>query len=74
MLVERANDTILLGIIRSLFNLSKGKWLYELIKVVWNQNTSISRTTCFTPSRSTNELIKSKVRWWSLNLFGCVGP
>jgi hypothetical protein len=48
-LVERANGTILLGITKSLVGLSKGKWTEELIKVVWNQNTPISRSTSFTP-------------------------
>jgi hypothetical protein len=34
---------------RSLFNLSKEKWPDELIKVVWNHNTTVSRSTGFTP-------------------------
>ena len=33
-LVERANGVILTGRMRSIFNLSKGKWTYELVKVV----------------------------------------
>jgi transposase InsO family protein len=33
-LVERANGVILTGIMRSIFNLPKGKWLDELVKVV----------------------------------------
>lgn len=41
-LVERENDIILLGITKSLVELPKGKWTEELIKVVWNHNTSIS--------------------------------
>jgi hypothetical protein len=49
-LVERANIIILLGITKSLLGLPKGKWTKLLIKVVWNQNTSASRsTTGFTP-------------------------
>jgi hypothetical protein len=48
-LVKRANIIILLGITTSLVGLPKGKWIEELIKVVWNHNTSISRSTCFTP-------------------------
>jgi hypothetical protein len=48
-LVERANGVILTGIMRSIFNLPKGKWLDELVKVVWNHNTSISRSTGLTP-------------------------
>jgi hypothetical protein len=48
-LVERENGVILTGIMRSIFNLSKGKWLDELVKVVWNHNTLVSRSTGFTP-------------------------
>jgi hypothetical protein len=33
---------------RSIFNLPKGKWPDELIKVVWNHNTSLSRSMGFT--------------------------
>jgi hypothetical protein len=48
-LVERANGIILTGIMRSIFNLPKGKWTDELIEVVWNHNTAVSRLTSFTP-------------------------
>jgi transposase InsO family protein len=48
-LVERTNGVILTGIMRSIFNLPKGKWPEELVKVVWNHNTSVSRSTGFTP-------------------------
>jgi hypothetical protein len=48
-LVERANGVILTGIMRSIFNLSKGKWPDELVKVVWNHNTLVSKSTGFTP-------------------------
>jgi hypothetical protein len=34
---------------KSIFNLSKGKWPDELVKVVWNHNTVVSRSTGFTP-------------------------
>lgn len=47
-LVKRANNIILLEITKSLFGLSKGKWLEELIKVVQNHNTSVSRSIGFT--------------------------
>jgi hypothetical protein len=47
--VERANRIILLGNTKSLVGLPKGKWTKELIKVVWNHNTSISRPRSFTP-------------------------
>jgi transposase InsO family protein len=42
-LVERANEIIITGIMKSIFNQPKGKWPDELIKVVWNHNTAISR-------------------------------
>jgi hypothetical protein len=48
-LVEWINGVILTGIMRSIFNLPKGKWPEELVKVVWNHNTSVSRSTGFTP-------------------------
>jgi transposase InsO family protein len=48
-LVERANNIILTEIMISIFNLPKGKWSEELIKVVWNHNTSISSSIGFTP-------------------------
>jgi hypothetical protein len=34
---------------KSIFNLPKGKWPDQLVKVVWNHNTVISRSTGFTP-------------------------
>jgi hypothetical protein len=48
-LVERANDIIMTGIMKLSFNQPKGKWPEELIKVVWSHNTTISRSTGFTP-------------------------
>jgi hypothetical protein len=48
-LVERANGIIITGIMKSVFNLPKGKWPDELVKVVWNHNTVVSRSTRFTP-------------------------
>jgi hypothetical protein len=48
-LVERANGIILTGIMRSIFNLPKGRWPDKLIKVVWNHNTIVLRSTGFTP-------------------------
>lgn len=47
-LVERANGILLLGTMRSLFNLPKGKWPDELINVAWNHNTSVSISIGFT--------------------------
>jgi hypothetical protein len=48
-LVERANGIIITGIMKSIFNQPRGKWPDELIKVVWNHNTDVSRSTGFTP-------------------------
>jgi hypothetical protein len=48
-LVERANEIIIIGIMKSIFNQPKGKWPDELIKVVWSHNTDVSRSTWFTP-------------------------
>jgi hypothetical protein len=48
-LVERANDIIMTWIMKLIFNQPRGKWLDELIKVVWSHNTTASRSTGFTP-------------------------
>ena len=48
-LVERANRIIITKIMKSIFNLPKGKWLDKLVKAVWNHNTVVSRSTGFTP-------------------------
>ena len=48
-LVERANGIIMTGIMKLIFNQPRGKWTYELIKVVWSHNTTISRSIGFTP-------------------------
>jgi hypothetical protein len=37
------------GIMKLIFNQPRGKWPEELIKVVWSHNTTISRSTGFTP-------------------------
>jgi transposase InsO family protein len=47
-LVDRANGIIITGIMKSFFNQPRGKWPDELIKVVWNHNTVVSRSTGFT--------------------------
>jgi transposase InsO family protein len=47
-LVERANDIIMTGIMKLIFNQPRGKWPDELIKLVWSHNTTISRSTSFT--------------------------
>jgi hypothetical protein len=48
-LVERADCIIMMGIMKLIFNQPRGKWPDELIKVVWSHNTTISRSTGFTP-------------------------
>jgi hypothetical protein len=48
-LVERANGIIMTGIMKLIFNQPRGKWPEELIKVVWSHNTTISKSTSFTP-------------------------
>jgi hypothetical protein len=48
-LVERANDIIMTGIMKLIFNQPRGKWPDELINVVWSHNTTASRSTGFTP-------------------------
>jgi hypothetical protein len=37
------------GIMKLIFNQLRGKWPNELIKVVWSHNTTVSRSTGFTP-------------------------
>jgi transposase InsO family protein len=46
--VERANGLIFSGIKKCLFDQKKGKWVDELTKVIWSQNTTVSRATSFT--------------------------
>jgi hypothetical protein len=48
-LVKRANGIIMTRIMKLIFNQPRGKWPDELIKVVWSHNTTISRSTGFTP-------------------------
>jgi hypothetical protein len=47
--VERANALIFLTIKKILEYQPKGKWAEELLRAVWNHNTSISKATNFTP-------------------------
>jgi transposase InsO family protein len=47
-LVERANSIIITRIMKSIFNLPKGNWPEELVKLVWT-NIVVSRSTGFTP-------------------------
>jgi hypothetical protein len=48
-LVKRANGIIMTGIMKLIFNQPRGKWPGELIKMVWNHNTVVSRSAGFTP-------------------------
>jgi transposase InsO family protein len=48
-LVERANGIIMIGIMKLIFNQPREKWPDELVKVVWSHNTTMSRSTGFTP-------------------------
>jgi transposase InsO family protein len=48
-LVERANGIIMTGIMNLIFNQPREKWPEELIKVVWSHNTTVSKSTGFTP-------------------------
>jgi hypothetical protein len=48
-LVERGNGIIMTEIMKLIFNQPRGKWPDELINVVWSHNTTISRSTGFTP-------------------------
>jgi hypothetical protein len=47
-LVERAS-IIMTGIMKLIFNQPRGKWPDKLIKVVWSHNTTMPRSTGFTP-------------------------
>jgi hypothetical protein len=46
---RHTNGIIMTGIMKLIFNEPRGKWPDELIKVVWSDNTTISRSTGFTP-------------------------
>jgi hypothetical protein len=39
----------MIRIMKLIFDQPRGKWPDELIKVVWSHNTTVSRSTCFTP-------------------------
>jgi transposase InsO family protein len=53
--VERANRVVFLAIMKTLFNLRKGKWVEELSKVMWSHNTTTSRAMGFTPFKLLTE-------------------
>ena len=46
--LERANRIVSSAISKTLFNLRKDKWIEQLLKVVWSDNTTESRTIGFT--------------------------
>jgi len=69
--VERANRVIFLAILKTLFNLRKGKWVEELPKVVWSHNTTASRMTGFTPFKllyGEEAMLPEEVRHQSLRV------
>ena len=47
--VERANGIICIGISKCPVGLPKGKWVDELPKLIGAHNTTVSRSTNFTP-------------------------
>lgn len=47
--VKRANREIFVAISKTLYNLQKGKWAEELLKVIWSQNTTVTRATGYAP-------------------------
>jgi hypothetical protein len=47
--VERANGVIFAGIKRNITDLPKSKWAEELPRVIWSHNTTMSKTTQFSP-------------------------
>ena len=49
--VERPNGIMFTSIKKCLFLKKKGKWVDELLKVIWSHNTSECRATKFTPFR-----------------------
>jgi hypothetical protein len=75
-LVERANEIIIIGIMKSIFNQPKGKWPNELIKVVWSHNTVVSRSTGFTPFKlmfSDEAITPEEARTGSIRTLASVG-
>jgi hypothetical protein len=54
---------------KSIFNLPKGKWPDELVKVVWNHNTVVSRSTGFTLFKllfGDEAITPEEARTWSI--------
>jgi transposase InsO family protein len=70
-LVERANGIIMTGIMKLIFNQPRGKWPDELIKVVWSHNTTISRSTGFTPFKllfGDEAITPDEAKAWSIRI------
>jgi hypothetical protein len=68
-LVERANDIIMTGIMKLIFNQPRGKWPDKLIKVVWSHNTTASRSTGFTPFKllfGDEAITPEEAKTWSI--------
>jgi hypothetical protein len=68
-LVERANGIIMTGIMKLIFNQPRGKWPDELIKVVWSHNTTVSRSTGFTPFKllfGDEAITPEEAKTWSI--------
>jgi hypothetical protein len=68
-LVERANDIVITRIMNSIFNLPKGKWPEELVKVVWSHNFVVSRSIGFTPFKllfGQEAITPEEARTWSI--------
>jgi hypothetical protein len=69
--VERANRAVFSAILKTLFNLHKGKWIEELPKVVWSHNTTTSRTMGFTPFKllyGEEEMLPEEIKHQSLRV------
>ena len=67
----RDNRVIFSAISRTLFNLRKGKWVEELLKVVWSNNTIASRTIGFTPFKllyNEEAMMPEEVKYQSLHV------
>jgi hypothetical protein len=68
-LVERSNGIIITGIMKLIFNQTRGKWPDELIKVVWSHNTTTSRSTGFTPFKllfGDEAITPEEAKTWSI--------
>jgi transposase InsO family protein len=70
--MERANRVVFSAISKMLFNIRKGKWIEELLKVIWSHTTTVSRTTGFTPFKllySKEAMLLEEIKHQSLRAF-----